>query len=74
MEPKTPREARAERIALGLASLEKQWRGKQVGIGFDADTDTGRIVITFGVADEPAFTVTITADIDGVSIGTGDAN
>lgn len=74
MEPKTPRESRAERTALNLAKMERAWKGKAVGIGFDCDTETGRIVVKFGPVDHPALTITITADIDSISVGEGDEN
>lgn len=74
METPNPREARAERIALGLANLERSWSGKPVGIGFDCDTETGRITVSVGAIGEPAYTFAISADIDDVVIGEGPRN
>jgi hypothetical protein len=74
MEPKKPREARAERLAIALKKLERSWHGKQVGIGFECDTETGEITVSVGAVGEPAYTFNVSADIDDISVGQGDPN
>ena len=68
------REAIAERLALALAKLEQSWQGKTIGIGFSCDTETGRIRLSFEVPRDPAFTLTVTANVEDVKVGNGPEN
>jgi hypothetical protein len=74
MKPKNPREAIADRLTRCLDQIEQNWIGRTIGIGYDCDTETGRIKIVFEPNDAAEHTVTIVADITDVSVGTGDAN
>lgn len=74
MNADSPRSSRVERLTLQLDQLEQDWIGRTVGIGYDADTDTGRIVITIEPQDAPALALRIVCDVDAVRVGRGDAN
>lgn len=64
----------ARRLTLALNSIEQAWVGKTVGIAYECDTDTGRIVITFQSMDDPAQCVTIRAHVADVDAGLGSKN
>lgn len=74
MDTNDPRESRVERLTLQLDQLEQDWIGRTIGIGYDADTDTGRIVITFEPQGAPALALRIVCDVDAVRVGRGDSN
>ncbi len=74
MKPKNQREAIADRLTRCLDQIEQNWVGRTIGIGYDCDTDTGRIKIVFEPKDAAEHTVTIVANVTDVSVGTGDAN
>lgn len=70
---KSPREQMVERLALNLKRLEESWIGQGIGIGFDADLDTGRVTIYIGPGGQ-TFRLTITANAEDVRIGEGEWN
>lgn len=64
----------AQRLTMALDSIEQAWIGKTVGIAYECDTDTGRIVITFQSMSDPAQCVTVRAHVTDVDVGTGPKN
>lgn len=68
------REAIAKRLTLCLDEVEQSWAGRPIGIGYDCDTDTGRITLRFGPADAPEHTVTLNVDVEDVQVGRGSVN
>ena len=70
---KSRREQTTERLAVGLKKLEQSWQGKPVGIGFDADLESGRITLTIGPEGQ-TFNLVVSADVDDVRIGSGERN
>ena len=74
MKPKNRREAIADRLTRCLDQLEQNWIGKTIGIGYDCDTETGRIRLIFEPQGAPEHTVTVSADITDISVGQGNAN
>ena len=74
MKSRKPRESIAHRLTLALDAIEQAWIGRTIGIGYDCDTDTGRIKITLEPAGAPEHIVTISADVQDVKVGTGDPN
>ena len=62
------RDAMTRRLAVGLKKLERSWSGKTIGIGFDADMDTGRITMTIG-PEGPTFNLVVTAAVEDVRVG-----
>lgn len=73
---RTPKqtEAIAERLSVSLAKLEKNWARSVIQIGYQCDTDTGRIVIRFEPVDDPANILTVSADVADVRVGEGPSN
>lgn len=81
MESRVPREPSrplvedmAIRLTTQLVKLERQWIGKQIGIGFDIDEQTGKATVTFQPADDDALAVRIVADVRSVFVGSGEEN
>lgn len=74
MKPKSQLEAIASRVTRCLDQIEQNWIGRTIGIGYDCDTDTGRITIVLEPKDAPEHTVTITADVTDVLVGVGSTN
>lgn len=70
---KTPREQMVERLAFSLKRLEKSWIGQGIGIGFDADLDTGKVTLYIGPEGQ-TFNLTVTANADDVRVGGGEWN
>ena len=69
-----PSEHIAQRLTLSLDQLEQNWIGKTIGIGYDCDTETGRITLSFEPVDDDANTLTVIADVRDVRPGRGNAN
>lgn len=74
MNPRSPREAAAQRLARALDQMEQNWIGKTVGIGYECDVDSGRITLTFEPVGDAANVLTITADVADVRTGQGPQN
>lgn len=81
MESRIPREPSrpivediAIRLTTQLVRLERQWVGKQIGIGFNIDEQTGKATVTFQPADDDALAVRIVADVRSVFVGAGEEN
>lgn len=81
MESRIPREPSrplvqdmAIRLTTQLVKLERQWEGKQIGIGFDIDEATGDATVTFGPAGDDALAVRIVGDVRSVFVGRGEEN
>ena len=68
MKSKQQQEAVAKRLAFNLKTLEQQWAGKPIGIGFDCDLDAGRITMTIGPAGQ-TFNLVVTANVEDVRAG-----
>jgi hypothetical protein len=64
----------AIRLTTQLVKLERQWEGKQIGIGFDIDEATGDATVTFGPAGDDALAVRIVGDVRSVFVGRGEEN
>lgn len=73
---RTPKqtEAISERLAISLAKLEQNWSRSVIQIGYECDTDTGRIVIRFEPVGDPANILTVSADVADVRAGDGPSN
>jgi len=74
MASKKTRISMVERLSHQLDRLEQDWIGQTIGIGYEADTDTGQITITLEALNAPALTLTITADVTDIHVGAGDEN
>lgn len=66
---------RAEALAAALTALEAQWEEHHhLGIGYDIDDETGKVIVTFGPDGCPEKAVRIVTDIHSIFVGQGPAN
>ena len=57
-----------------LAKLEEAWKEKTIGIGYECDTASGRMTITFEPEGCPELAIQISTDVANVCVGEGDEN
>ena len=62
------------RITKNLDTLERSWRGKTIGIGYDVDVEAGRVNLIIQPEDEPENALEVAVDIASIMVGRGDAN
>lgn len=74
MKNQIQREAIAQRLTMALDQMEQNWTGKTVGIGYDCDTETGRITLSFEPAGDPENRLVVIADVEDVRPGHGNQN
>lgn len=67
-------EAMVMRLSKGLDAIERAWAGKTIGIGYEADVEVGRIVLTLQPEDSPQDALRISVDVANVWIGEGEEN
>jgi hypothetical protein len=67
-------EAMVMRVSKGLDAVERAWAGKTIGIGYEADVEVGRIVLTLQPEDSPQDALRISVDVANIWIGEGEEN
>lgn len=67
-------EAMVLRVTSALRAVEAQWKGQTIGIGYEADTASGRVTVTLQPEDRPHERIVIAADVANISVGAGETN
>lgn len=67
-------EAMVLRVTRALDAIERAWIGKTIGIGYEADVEAGRIVLTLQPDECPHEAVRVSVDVANIWVGEGEEN